>query len=514
MEDAVLGPNGWECDPTRGPYKVYADVDPVTGGIGYFTANGKNQYLAFPATTDPLGLIGDSRTENGGYFCPAPSAASLSGSVLSVTAAFLGAQAAVGSTIVLSHNGSKGVLSTSYNFIVATVASVVDINNITANVVYPSPTALSSGALSTNNSKCMIDCNYPNYSSSPQAWVLALRNKAYRQVYSAAFNGARVQDAITHQVPYLISKGCKEFWIYIGINDILATVDNYSSTYLIEKYKELYSMLRGNKVVHFLEEPCGSGLTGAASNRQRVLDVNAWINANAASYGVNVFDAWTPLNDPSNSGYAAAGMLIGDGLHFAQKGSMAVGLASIGHPAFPTAGLYAASAADVGTALQPVPNPMFWGTVGASQTATGYGGSATGVVLGAYGINLLADGFRQEQYVNVTSSASGQSYSFNSANFTVIPGQKYRISMTVELIGGVAIDYIQMQLLQHPSNTKYGDVWMGANTGSGDGSYVLTASSDYVCNAALTTAKLQAIVAFSGAGGAQIKYRNWEMRAI
>lgn len=34
MEDAVLGPNGWECDPTRGPYKVYADVDPVTGRIG------------------------------------------------------------------------------------------------------------------------------------------------------------------------------------------------------------------------------------------------------------------------------------------------------------------------------------------------------------------------------------------------------------------------------------------------------------------------------------------------
>lgn len=41
MEDAVLGPNGWECDPTRGPYKVYADVDPVTGGVG-ISAGGRD----------------------------------------------------------------------------------------------------------------------------------------------------------------------------------------------------------------------------------------------------------------------------------------------------------------------------------------------------------------------------------------------------------------------------------------------------------------------------------------
>lgn len=502
----------YTINPTigQGGVPVMADINNLTGGIKLSIE--KTLFGGWPSATEPLGLIGDSRTENGGYFSPNVSAASISGSIISVTAPFIGTQAAVGSTVIWSHNPAVTVLTTSYDFIVAKVLSVVDADNITAQITYPATlNCLPSGALNLLNSKCMIDCNYPNYSSSIQAWLLGFRNKAYSQVYNAGFNGARIQDGITHQVPYLISKGCKEFWLYLGINDIIENVDNRPATYLIEKYKEIYLMLRGNKVVHFLEQPL-SGAYATPTNKQRVLDVNSWINANAASYGVSIFDAYTPILDQS-TGYAATGMLS-DGIHHTQKGSFVTAMSAQGNLNFLSPGNYKASKSDLGSALQPVPNPTFNGTYGLSQLATGYSGIVNGVVIDSYALNLLGDGVTGEQELHLTSTAAAQSYGLRSASFTVIPGQKYRISMTVEVIDGVSVDYIAMTLNQQSNSAKYGDVFYQANPGYADGSYILTASADYVCHATLTSAHLKATIGFAGVGGATVKTRNWECRAI
>jgi hypothetical protein len=226
---------------------------------------------------------------------------------------------------------------------------------------------------------------------------------------------------------------------------------------------------------------------------------------------VQLFDMWTPLNDPANSGYAAAGMFW-DGLHLSQKGALAVGMAAQGLSVFPPPGNYKASQADKGTKAQPAPNPTFLGTLGAGNAATGYSGGGT-VTLSAYGLNLLADGVTQEQYINFTGTAA-QIYLFRTASFTTIPGQKYRISMTVEVIGGVGLDSVVMQMNQQSDSIKYADVFQRANGGYADGSYTITSSADYVCHATLTAAYLNIAVALASTGGAMLKMRNWELRAI
>jgi len=68
MEDAVLGPSGWTCDPSRGPYKVYADVDPVTGRIRNLDASGTPILALQTAAMTPyrVATFGDSRSNVGG----------------------------------------------------------------------------------------------------------------------------------------------------------------------------------------------------------------------------------------------------------------------------------------------------------------------------------------------------------------------------------------------------------------------------------------------------------------
>ena len=86
--------------------------------------------------------------------------------------------------------------------------------------------------------------------------------------------------------------------------------------------------------------------------------------------------------------------------------------------------------------------------------------------------------------------------------------------MTIEVIDGVSVDYIAMTLNQKSNSAKYGDVFYQANPGYADGSYILTASADYVCHATLTSAHLKATIGFAGVGGVTVKTRNWECRAI
>lgn len=119
---------------------VLSKVDPLTGGLE-LSGDVLQKVGPIQRPAETLGLIGDSRTENGGYFCPQPSAASISGSTLSVTAQYIGATAAVGSRIILNRNKNPAGKTTaySYNIIVATVATVVDSHNITAAVIYPNP---------------------------------------------------------------------------------------------------------------------------------------------------------------------------------------------------------------------------------------------------------------------------------------------------------------------------------------------------------------------------------------
>ena len=450
-----------------------------------------------------LALIGDSRHANG-YLVSTPSAVSVAGSVASVTSTNVGLSVAVGDQITLGK-------CTGCTYIRATVATIADNDNITANINFPIA-GLPSGAIRNSSSVLVLrGTRRPTYPTTFAAWLLMLLGQPFETVDCYAFNGARSDEVLDGQIPDALGIGFDSVWLFDTVNDYMSSGDNKSADYCIAKYKDIVSRVGGRAVWLFLEPPLSGATYDTAANRSRIQAINAW----ARTAGVRVVDFYSALDD--GSGAAKAGWLF-DGLHTGLKGSLGGALATyqmMGLPVYHRA----ATAIGAGSNRFPLANPTFSGILGASQMPTGYSRSTQGLITETgYGLQAKADGTGNEWYADMVTTGAAQ-YMFRSAGTPVTAGVKYRVRFRIQIIGMVGLEYMEITLRNQTGDASIGGLMTNNSSslqliGDADGTYAISGEQDLVIPAGVTSAYYRPRLYFDGAGGGRVVYSDVTFEAV
>ena len=335
-------------------------VDPVTGSL----VSGAGNRLPVATYGRRLAVFGDSRSVNG-WISYAPSAVSVTGSVVSATATNLGLAVAVGDQITLGRN-------TGCDYLRATVVTIPDTDNITASINFP-VAGLPSGAIRNSNSTIVLrGTRRPTNSGNYIFWLLALLGQPFEQVDCYAFSGARLDGLIDGQMADAFGVGFDAVWMHIGANDYISTLDNRDAAYCIAKLQTIVGRLAGRPVWLFLEPPL-SGAYSTATHLARIQAINAWARTTA---GVRVVDLYSAMDD--GTGVAKSGWLH-DGLHEGTKGALGAALATYQSMGLPISDR-SVTTLGANTARFPIANPAMSGTVGATQSPTGYGKTAVSLI--------------------------------------------------------------------------------------------------------------------------------------
>ncbi len=379
-----------------------------------------------------LGLIGDSRLASC-YDSWVPTVASIATNVITLTAASgdISAQGLgtlqVGDSIIVS-------MCTGIEYIRATIATADGTTGVTATINYPSQNV--TGNVFNASVRVSHVSAKPTGTSSALAWLLALKGHPIDSIKSHAFVGAKLQHMVTYQADDAIAQGCDAVVIYGSANDYLTTGGNKSVSYCTQKITELWTKLGNKIVIHLLENPLGSTYA-TTTNKERNSGVNAWILANAPSYGVLVLDQYTPMLD-STTGAIKTGY-SNDGLHPSLAAALNAGiyLSALPIPLLKTS-TWIASTMGQGTVQQPALNPTMQGTLGASQNATSVTtGVSGGVTIVSYQLLALANG-NQEQEYTLSASAAG-SMQATLGGMTVVANAKYRMRGRVRVTNALGL---------------------------------------------------------------------------
>ena len=442
-----------------------------------------------------LHIIGDSRFA-GGWANTQASAASISGSTLTVTcAAGSGNQGvgeySVGQEITL---GRAGALE----YIRATLATVDGTSGATATITYPEG-ALYSGTLT--GSKYLL-LPLTSTMCGPISAAMKMSTPRFAKVVNHCYQGARLAQAINAQARCAVALNANLVVIWCAFNDYAASVDNQSAAYTIEKIRELWLTLQGRPIAHCLEPTLGSSYV---TNITKVNTINAWMTANAARYGVRLIDL--------------TGMLAShfyDGTHPNHQGCIAIAPSVITTLGWPTDG-YTSSTYEQGTATNPAANPTFAGTLGASQTPTGYTKAVSGsVTVPTFSLNAKEDGSGNEWQLDLASTGSGSAY-IKTENRTVT-SRRYRVRGTIKMVAGVLIDYVEVTLRNTTGDTLLTSLVMPKNTSSansGDGTYTIYVNDEVQIQSGVTSVYLRprVFIEATGASGS-VKFSDFDMFAV
>lgn len=447
-----------------------------------------------------LAVFGDSRM-SGGYSVYGPSAVSVTGSVVSVTATNIGLAVAVGHTITLGRN-------TDCDYMRATVATVADNDNITANINFPAA-GLPSGAIRNGNSTVTLrNPRRPINGGSYMTHLLALLGQPFDVVDCYAYSGCRIAGVIEGQLEDAFAVGFDAAVVHVGANDYIASLDNRDASYVIAGLQTIVRRLAGRPVWLFLEPPL-SGSYYSATNLARIQAINAW----ARSAGATVVDLYAAMDD--GTGVAKTGWLS-DGLHPGQLGALNAMLA-----VYSTLGIgsvaRAASTQNQGTARFPVANPTMAGTLGAAQTPTGYSKTAVSLTTEtAFGLQAKSDGTGNEWYIDLATTGAGQHH-IRCAGTAVTSGARYRVRLKMQLVSMVGLDYIEVTLRNNSGDAFLSNILTGSSsglTGDSDGTYTLWIEQDVAIPAGVTSVYVRPRLFFDAAGGGRVVYSDLYLEAV
>ena len=284
-------------------------------------------------------------------------------------------------------------MCTGIEYIRATIATADGTTTVTATINYPSQNV--TGDVFNTSVRVSHVSAKPTGTASALAWLLALKGHPIDSIKSHAFIGAKLQHMVTYQADDAIAQGCDAVVIFGSANDYLTTGGNKSVSYCTQKITELWTTLGNKIVIHMLENPLGSTYA-TTTNKERNSGVNAWILANAPSYGVLVLDQYTPMLDSTTGGIKTG--YSNDGLHPSLAAALNAGiyLSALPIPLLKTS-TRIASTMGQGTVQQPALNPTMQGTLGASQNATSVTtGVSGGVTIVSYQLLALANGTKNK----------------------------------------------------------------------------------------------------------------------
>ncbi len=486
---------------SRGLVPLWGQTDNTGAVASVVDAGGKVQPIASYGRR--LALFGDSRTANGYLVIAPPTAVSVSGSVVTVTNTNIGLSVGVGDQIVLGRN-------TGCNYMRATVATIPDANNITANINFP-VAGLPSGSIRNGNSVVVALTRRPTYPTTFAAWLLMLLGQPFEFVDCYAFNGATEDGVLDGQIADALGVGFDAAWVQVSVNDYATSLGNLDSAYCIAKYQAIVSKLAGRPLWIFLEYPLSGGTYDTATNRARIAAINTW----AQTSGARVVDVYSPLND--GTGAARTGWLL-DGLHTGLQGALNGALSvyqTMGIPVLHRA----ATTIGAGSNRFPLTNPTMAGTLGASQLPTGYSKSVSGLVSeSGYGLQAKADGTGNEFYIDLVSTGVGQQF-IRSASTAVTAGVKYRVRFKIQAIGMVGFEQIEVTLRNNAGDASLGNLMVANSsgiqqTGDADGTWTISGEQDIVIPAGVTNAYYRPRLYFDGAGGGRIVHSDVSFEAV